>query len=60
MIIEYLKDTFDHIVFYDSEFKQDIKEKGERPHVVCFVYKEKLFNMFIIFNLVKRIFSEKV
>ena len=40
MIIEYLKDTFDHIVFYDSEFKQDIKEKGERPHVVCFVYKD--------------------
>ena len=40
MILDYLKNTFDHIVFYDSEFKQDIKEKGERPDVVCFVYKD--------------------
>ena len=40
MILEYLKKTFDHIVIYDSEFRQDIKKKGERPHVVCFVYKD--------------------
>lgn len=40
MILKYLLNTFKHIVFYDSEYRQNIKEKGERPHVVCIVYKD--------------------
>ena len=40
MILEYLLKIFKHIVFYDSEYSQDIKEKGERPRVVCIVYKD--------------------
>ena len=40
MILEYLLKIFKHIVFYDSEYSQDIKDKGERPRVVCIVYKD--------------------
>jgi len=40
MIKEKLFDLFNEIYVFDTEFIQDIKEKGERPNVVCAVYKE--------------------
>ena len=40
MIWNYLLTLFKYIVVYDSEYRQDIKTKGERPEVVCFVYKD--------------------
>ena len=40
MIWDYLLTLFKYIVVYDSEYRQDIKTKGERPKVVCFVYKD--------------------
>ena len=40
MLIEKLNSAFGDIVFYDAEFSQDIKNKGEIPRVVCFVYKK--------------------
>jgi DNA polymerase-1 len=39
MILEVLKENFDEIFFVDTEFRQDLKDKGERPSVVCAVYK---------------------
>ena len=40
MIIEKLKKEFDHLVVFDFEFRQDIRNKGETPDPICAVYKE--------------------
>jgi len=40
MLLGYLKKKFKHIVIFDAEFRQDIKDKGEIPTVVCIVYKD--------------------
>ena len=40
MIIEKLKKEFDHLVVFDFEFRQDIRNKGEKPDPICAVYKD--------------------
>jgi len=35
-----LKENFEQIFVCDAEFICDKKDKGERPNVVCFVFKE--------------------
>jgi len=39
MILEVLKDYFEEIYIVDTEYQQDIRDKGERPTVLCAVYK---------------------
>ena len=50
MILENLKLFFDEIYILDTEYQQDIDEKGERPKVICIVYKgvksQKVFKHF--------------
>jgi DNA polymerase I-like protein with 3'-5' exonuclease and polymerase domains len=40
MILEVLKKSFEFIVFNDTEFRGDMKDKGEKNIPVCSVYKE--------------------
>ena len=40
MLLEVLKENFEQIFVCDAEFICDKKDKGERPNVVCFVFKE--------------------
>ena len=40
MLREKLEDEFEFIVFFDSEFRGNMKERGELNDVVCFVFKE--------------------
>ena len=40
MILEVLKENFDQIFVVDTEFRQDLSEKGETPDPICAVYKE--------------------
>ena len=40
MIFEVLEKSFEFIVVNDTEFRGDMKDKGERNIPVCSVYKE--------------------
>ena len=40
MILDVLKENFDQIFVVDTEFRQDLKERGETPDPICAVYKE--------------------
>ena len=39
MILEVLKENFDEIFVFDTEFIRDIDERGDNPNVICAVYK---------------------
>jgi len=40
MLLEVLKDKFENIVCFDTEFRGNMKELGQLNEVVCFVFKE--------------------
>ena len=40
MLLEVLKDKFENIVCFDTEFRGNMKKLGELNEVVCFVFKE--------------------